>query len=103
VAFLVNVTVMLSMRAAGTLIAFSSKSAWLLVVVGIAAAGVDLFMLLAYASGLRITSSLVIGGTSTVLILLVGFLVLQEPFSWIKLAAVGSILGGILLLQHEGL
>jgi drug/metabolite transporter (DMT)-like permease len=103
VAFLVNVAVMLSMRAAGTPIAFSSKSAWLLVVVGIAAAGVDLFMLLAYSSGLRITSSFIIGGTSTVLILLVGFLVLQEPFSWTKLAAVAMILGGILLLQYEGL
>ena len=43
-----------------------------LVVVGVATAGVNLFTLFAYASGLRITSSFIIGGTSTVLLLAVG-------------------------------
>lgn len=42
-------------------------------------------------------------GTSTVLVLLVGFLVLREPFSWIKLVAIGLIAAGIYLLQREGL
>ena len=37
---------------------------------------VTLFTLLAYASGLRVTSSFVIGGASTVPVLLIGFSVL---------------------------
>ena len=37
------------------------------------------------------TSSFVIGGTSTVLVLLVGFMFLNEPFTWRKLFAVALI------------
>jgi multidrug transporter EmrE-like cation transporter len=43
-----------------------------------------------------------IGGTSTVLVLFVGFLVLREPFTWMKLFSVGLIAAGIFLLQREG-
>jgi multidrug transporter EmrE-like cation transporter len=57
---------------------------------------------MAYASGLRVTSSFVIGGISTVLVLLVGFVILKEPFSWSKLVAVGLILVGTILLQRIG-
>jgi len=71
-------------------------------VVGVATACVNLFTLLAYASGLRVTSSFVIGGISTVLVLLIGFLVLKEPFSWAKLFAIGLILVGTILLQRIG-
>jgi drug/metabolite transporter (DMT)-like permease len=53
--------------------------------------------------GLKATSSFVIGGTSAALVLLVGFLVLREPFTWIKLVAIGLIAAGIYLLQREGL
>jgi drug/metabolite transporter (DMT)-like permease len=60
---------------------------------------VNLFTLLAYASGLRVTSSFVIGGTSTLLVLLVGFLFLKEPFTWAKLLAIGLIVGGTFLLR----
>ncbi len=56
--------------------------------------------LLAYASGLRVTSSFVIGGTSTVLVLLIGFILLKEPFSWTKLLAIGLIATGIFVLQR---
>ena len=49
------------------------KSAGFLIVVGVATACVNLFTLLAYASGLRVTSSFVVGGTSTLLVLLVEF------------------------------
>jgi drug/metabolite transporter (DMT)-like permease len=75
-------------------------SVYSLVVVGVATACVNLFTLLAYASGLRVTSSFVIGGTSTLLVLLVGFMFLREPFTWRKLFAVGLIAAGTFLLQR---
>jgi multidrug transporter EmrE-like cation transporter len=37
-----------------------------------------------------------------VLVLLIGFLVLKEPFSWAKLFAIGLILVGTILLQRIG-
>jgi uncharacterized membrane protein len=64
-AFVVNCIVMLAMRARGHEIALRGDVVWLLALAGIAAAGVDTFGLLAYGHGLRITSSLIIGGTST--------------------------------------
>ena len=79
---------------------FSTTSAYSLVVVGVATACVNLFTLLAYASGLRVTSSFVIGGTSTLLVLLVGFLFLKEPFTWRKLVAIGLIAAGTWLMQR---
>ena len=100
IAFFLNVMLTLSVRATGAPIAFSMKSAYSLVVVGIATACVNLFTLLAYSHGLRVTSSFVIGGTSTVLVLLVGFMFLNEPFTWRKLFAVALILAGTLLLQR---
>jgi uncharacterized membrane protein len=103
VAFLVNMMLATSMRVAGTPLTVSARSVALLIVVGVAAAAVDFFTLSAYASGLRVTSSFVIGGTSTALVLLAGFMLLREPFSWIKLLAIGLIATGIFLLQREGL
>ena len=64
--------------------------------------GVDVFGLLAYERGLRVTSSFLIGGTSTVVVLLVGFVVLHEPLTWGRLAAIGMIVGGTLLYQLQG-
>lgn len=78
----------------------SFESLYALVIVGVATAGVNLFTLFAYASGLRITSSFIIGGTSTVLLLAVGFLFLKEPFTWTKLFAIGLVAVGIFLLQR---
>jgi uncharacterized membrane protein len=72
IAFLVNVVVALAMRATtGAPLSFSLESLYVLTIVGVATAGVNLFTLFAYASGLRITSSFIIGGTSTVLMLVV--------------------------------
>jgi uncharacterized membrane protein len=73
-----------------------------LVLAGVAAAGVDLFALLAYERGLRPTSSLIVGGTSAALVLLVGFLALQEPLTWVRLVAVVLIAAGVVLLQAQG-
>src|SRR5262245_59858078 len=99
IACLINVVVTLSLRAADTSITFSVKGLHFLIVVGVATAAVNLFTLLAYANGLRVTSSFVIGGTSTLLVLLVGFLFLKEPFTWTKLFAIGLIVGGAFLLR----
>ncbi len=100
IAFLINVVVTLSIRATGAPVPFSMESAWFLIVVGVATACVNLFTLLAYASGLRVTSSFVIGGTSTLLVLLVGFLILEEPFTWTKLSAIALIALGTFMLQR---
>jgi uncharacterized membrane protein len=102
-AFVVNAIVALVTRAAGAPLTGSSRSVWLLAIVGAAAACADLFTLSAYARGLQATSSFVISGTSAALVLIVGFLALREPFSWGKLVAIGLIAAGVYLLQREGL
>jgi uncharacterized membrane protein len=102
IACVTNVAVVLVIRASGTPTPFSMTSLRFLVVVGLATAAVNLFTLLAYASGLRVTSSFVIGGVSTALVLLVGFLILREPFSLAKLIAIGLILAGTVMLQRIG-
>jgi drug/metabolite transporter (DMT)-like permease len=102
-AFVVNAAVLVAVRAAGGTLTASGRSVALLAIVGAAAACADVFTLSAYARGLQATSSLVIGGTSTVLVVVVGFLILREPFTWGKLLALALIAGGIALLQREGL
>jgi drug/metabolite transporter (DMT)-like permease len=99
IAFLLNVAVTLAIKATGAPVSFSTKSFYFLLVVGVATACVNLFTLLAYSSGLQVTSSFVIGATSTVLVLVVGFIFLREPFSWAKLLAVGLIVAGTFLLR----
>jgi len=100
VAFAINVPVALSVRALGTPLAFATQSLWLLGVVGLATATVNLFTLAAYTNGLKVTSSFIIGGISTILVLLVGFLFLREPFRWTKLFAIALIAIGTFVLQR---
>jgi drug/metabolite transporter (DMT)-like permease len=102
-AFVVNGAVLVVAHLTGGTLTASARSVALLVIVGAAAACADLFTLSAYTRGLQATSSLVIGGTSTVLVVVVGFLVLREPFTLLKLLALVLIAAGIALLQHEGL
>ena len=102
VAFVVNSIALLAMRAGGHEPVLTREGLWLLAAAGVAASGVDIFGLLAYERGLRVTASFLIGGTSTVVVLLVGFLVLQEPVTWGRLAAIGMIVGGTLLYQLQG-
>ena len=101
-ALVANSIVLLATRGHGHEIVFTREALWLMVLAGVAAAGVDIFGLLAYDRGLKVTSSFFIGGTSTVLVLLAGFLLFQEPFTWIRLLAIGLIVGGSLLLQAQG-
>ena len=102
VALVVNSAAMLMMRARGHEIILKPDAFWLLAAAGVAAAGVDIFALLAYERGLRITSSLIIGGTSTALVLLVGFVALQEPLTVMRVLAIVLIAAGIFLLQAQG-
>ena len=102
VALVVNSAAMLVMRARGHEIILKPDAFWLLAAAGVAAAGVDIFALLAYERGLRITSSLIIGGTSTALVLLVGFVALQEPLTAMRALAIVLIAAGIFLLQAQG-
>jgi bacterial/archaeal transporter family protein len=102
VALLVNTVIVLAMWASGHEIVATRQGLWLLAVAGIAASGVDVFGLLAYERGLRVTSSQIIGGTSTVLVLLVGFVVLQEPMTWVRVLAIALIAAGTWLLQSQG-
>ena len=101
-ALAVNLIVLLVMKASGHETVFTRESLWLLLAAGMAAASVDLFGLLAYQHGLQVTSSFVISGTSTLAVLLVGFLLLHEPFTWGRVLAVALITAGILLYQAQG-
>jgi hypothetical protein len=78
----------------------TQDASWLLGFVGSAAAGVDLCALLAYERGLRVTSVLMMRGTSTALMPFVGFLALQEPLTGMR--AIALITAGICLLQAQG-
>ncbi|MGH7400617.1 MAG: EamA family transporter [Candidatus Rokuibacteriota bacterium] len=101
-AFVVNGLALVIMRATGHEITFKPEAFWLLAIAGVAAAGVDTFALLAYERGLKVTSSLIISGTSTVLVLLVGFVVLHEPVTWARLLGIALIVAGMLILQAQG-
>ena len=101
-AFVVNVIVLVTMRVHGQEIVFRREAFWTLAIAGVAASGVDIFALLAYERGLRVTSSLIIGGTSTALVLLVGFVALQEPVTPVRLLAIALIVAGMVLLQRQG-
>lgn len=101
-ALVINSLVLLATRASGHEIVFTREALWLTALAGVAAAGVDIFALFAYDRGLKVTSSFFIGGTSTLLVVLSGFLLFQEPFTWMRLLAIGLIVGGSLLLQAQG-
>jgi uncharacterized membrane protein len=102
VALMVNAAAVLTLKAQGHEIVLTQNAFWLLVLAGIAASGVDIFALLAYERGLRVTSSLIMSGTSIALVLLVGFLALQEPLTGARVLAIVLIAAGIFLLQTQG-
>ena len=101
-AFVANAVTLIVMRARGHEIVFQREALWLLAIAGVAAAGVDVCTLLAYERGLRLSSSLIVGGTSTALVLVIGFVALQEPVRWARVLALGLIAVGVLLLQTQG-
>jgi uncharacterized membrane protein len=99
-ALVVNTVVLLVMRARGVEVVVTREGVAWLVGAGVAAACVDLFALLAFARGLEVTASFIVGGVQAVLILSVGFLLLGEPFTVTRLIAVLLIAAGIALLQQ---
>jgi len=101
-ALMINTIALIVMRAGGHQVTFSREGLLLMAGAGIAAAGVDLFGLFAFQHGLRVTSSFFIGGTSTLVVVLAGFLLLHEPFTWLRLLAIALISVGMLLYQIQG-
>ena len=102
VAFLVNLVVALTLKATHQDVHFTREGLVFLILVGLSAGGADLFSLAAYSAGLPVSASLIITGVQLSLLLLIGVLLLGEPFTWTRLAAVGLIAAGILLLQQSG-
>lgn len=102
VAFTINFCIFLSMKFHGEKILITNKGIWVLVLVGVAAAGIDFFALMAYSRGLKLSSSVIIGGVSVAIVLLASFLLFKESFSFVKLLALGLIVAGTLLLQRLG-
>ena len=102
VALLVNLGVTLVLRSRGEPLLVTPSGVYWALGAGVAAAGIDLFGLLAYARGLRVSSSPLMTGASLAIVLLVGVLVLKEPFGWLRLLAIALIAAGIWLLQLAG-
>ena len=69
-------------------------------IAGVAASGVDIVGFSAYAGGLPVSLAPVITAAQTSLVLIVGWLVLKEPFTWAKLVGIGMIVGGVLIVQR---
>jgi len=74
----------------------------LMVLAGIAAASTTIFGLLAYARGFKLSSSPLITATQMSIVMLVGFVLLKEPFTLGRLLALILIALGILVLQRQG-
>jgi drug/metabolite transporter (DMT)-like permease len=74
----------------------------LMMLAGIAAASTTIFGLLAYARGFKLSSSPIITATQMSVVLLVGFVLLKEPFSMGRLLALAPIVFGIFVLQRQG-
>jgi drug/metabolite transporter (DMT)-like permease len=102
VALTVNLAVLGTLKLRGEPLVVTPRGlAWVLAA-GVAAAGVDLFSLMAYARGLRVTSSPLMTATYLAIVLLVGVIVLREPLGLLRLLAIALIAAGIWLLQATG-
>lgn len=103
VALVVNLTVLgvLKLRAEPLLVT-PGGLAWVLAA-GVAAAGVDLFGLMAHARGLRVSLSPVMTARHLAIVLLVGVVVLREPLGALRPLAIALIAAGIWLLQLAGM
>ena len=84
----------------GTVI--TTKGTSLMILAGIAAASQTVFALLAYARGFKLSSSPLITAIQISLVLLVGFVFLNEPMSMGRVLALILIALGIWVLQRQG-
>jgi len=80
----------------------TTKGLALMMLAGVAAASTTIFGLLAYARGFKLSSSPIITATQMSIVLLVGFVLLKEPFSMGRLLALALIVFGIFVLQQQG-
>jgi uncharacterized membrane protein len=80
----------------------TTKGLSLMVLAGIAAASTTVFGLLAYARGFKLSSAPLITATQMSVVLLVGFVLLKEPFTLGRLLALILIAVGILVLHRQG-
>jgi uncharacterized membrane protein len=80
----------------------TTKGLSLMILAGIAAASTTIFGLLAYARGFKLSSSPLITATQMSVVMLVGFVLLKEPFTLGRLLALILIALGILVLQRQG-
>jgi len=80
----------------------TSKGLSLMVLAGVAAASTTIFGLLAYARGFKLSSSPLITATQMSVVMLIGFVLLKEPFTLGRLLALILIALGILVLQRQG-
>lgn len=103
VAFFINLLVLFGMKVQGQPINFSSKGIVLLVLMGLTAAGNDLFGLVAYSKGLTMLASFMVIGIYSCIIIFAGLFFLKESFNPGKLLAIVLILAGIILFQKSGI
>jgi uncharacterized membrane protein len=80
----------------------TTKGVSLMVLAGIAAASTTILGLLAYARGFKLSSSPLITATQMSVVMLVGFVLLKEPFTLGRLLALILIALGIVVLQRQG-
>jgi uncharacterized membrane protein len=102
VAFLINLFVLIGMKFNGQEVLYTNKGLILLMLAGVGAAGIDLFTLLAFSHGWKITSAPVINAVSFSILLIIGFLILKEPFNLGRVTGLVLIIVGILILQKFG-
>lgn len=102
-AFLVNLMVFIYMKAKGQDIVFTTNGLIFLILAGVSAAGIDLFYLLAFSKGLKVSSTFLVIGIQISIIVLVGFLILKEPLSLGRIIALIMIVLGISFLQRSGI
>ena len=87
---------------AGGATLFTPRGAGLMILGGLAAASTTVLSLMAYARGFNLSSSPLITATQMALVLVVGFLIFDEPVTARRLLALGLIALGIFLLQRQG-
>lgn len=78
------------------------RGASLMILAGVAAAGTNIFLMLAYARGFKLSSSPVATATQMSLVLVVGVVALDEPLGAGRVLALALIAIGVFLLQRTG-
>ncbi|MEZ5500772.1 MAG: hypothetical protein R3E77_15265 [Steroidobacteraceae bacterium] len=100
-ALLVNLGIVMGLKAGGQSIELDRRAVLFLVLAGIAAAGADAFALLTFGRGLRLSSAFIINATATAIVFLIGIAAFREPINASRVAALALIGGGMLWLNYQ--